>query len=186
MEAMTRTCPGCKGRGGRPGDKCPRCVGEGKVPDLGGCCMVSFASEVCELAGRHCDRPADLVYDGLARCDSHALARAVELGEGCPSCSGEITSGMHRGEVVGVGLVRTCSTTAAHAALQTASERAAAALYSTGAVTDLGDDDVDHDAEAEEFSDADWEEAEGFELGEGAPTLDEMNPTINDRGRWPE
>ena len=147
MEAM-RSCPDCLGHGESPsrGVTCAGCKGEKTVPDLGECAAATFASEAHELAGRHCDRPADRVYDGSALCDSHALARACELGNGCPSCSGDISRGLHRGEMVGPGLVKTCSTTVAHEQLLAASERAAAALYSTGAVTDLEDYDEREEA----------------------------------------
>jgi len=125
---ITRPCPDCLGRGegAARGVGCERCEGSGSVPDLGTC---SSSADGIDAEGNsiYCERKADREIDGRKYCDHHALRQAVFNRKPCPSCGGDSSKGLHRGMLIGSGLVKTCPANAAMGELQSLSNAAAGA-----------------------------------------------------------
>ena len=192
--SATRTCPDCKGNGGVNGprqvlgvtnpysDECARCEGSGAVDDLGPC----DRSDTEEETGKdiRCTSPADRVMGALNLCDSHAYFDALCLLKPCPNCGGSCGSGLHRGMKLGMGLVKTCSSTRAQRALQDLSEAAVKKLisdsYDEGIAT--GDIAISYATplvEGEPGDDPnDEEDDDGWRYGDECLTDGERNPSM--------
>lgn len=141
------------------------------MPDLGS----------CTVGG--CTRPADrAVAGGLLRlCDPHALARAIEKQGPCPHCAGDPTRGMHRGQVIGQGEVKTCSSTKAQRALQGLTD---AVTGATESVVQLGEILKEDSPLRQEIEDGKVEDVDpGESLGYADPVSEEgLRAIKNDRG----
>lgn len=144
MEAMKkRICPDCvRGRGPKTvdritGEVCGRCRGIGDIESLGACQGPVF-DDTPGGDGKKvpCPFPADVDHGAQLLCDGHALGRAVELGGPCPSCGGDPSRGMHRGEVIGVGKVMRCAGSQHERDLQRLSDAASGVQWE-----DLDEDD---------------------------------------------
>ena len=122
------------------GAPCARCDGKGRVRSLGPCVGPVY-DDHANMRKIPCPFEADMPYQAELLCDGHALAKALELGKQCPSCGGDPSRGMHRGEVIGMGKVMTCASSQAQADLQDVSDQLT--LAGVEVVSEVEDDDED-------------------------------------------